>query len=55
MFRYEIHLPAQLQSKRHRNQMTQLHEVVEIVKNMLVSYIHKDPQWRESDPTTVCS
>ena len=55
MFRDETHLPVQLESKRHRNQMTQLHEVVEIVKNIPVSYIHKDPQWRESDPATVCS
>ena len=49
MFCDEIHLPVHLESKWHRNQMTQLHEVVEIVKN------RKDPQWRESDPTTVCS
>jgi hypothetical protein len=55
MFRDAVHLPAKLENKRHRNQMTQLHEVVEIVKNILVSYIHEDPQWRESDPTTVCS
>ena len=55
MFRNEIHLPTQLEIKRHRNQMTQLHEVVEIVKSVLVSHTHKDPQWREIGPTAVCS
>jgi len=51
----ETHIPAQSESKRHRNQMTQLHEAVEIVTDILVSYIHKDPQSRDSDPATVCS
>jgi len=55
MIRYEIHLHAQLESKWHRKQMTQLHEAVEIVKNIFVGYIHKDPQRRESDPTAVCA
>ena len=55
MIRDEIHLPAQLESKWHSKQMTQLHEAVDIVKNILLGYIHKYPQWRESDSTAVCS
>lgn len=54
MFQDEIHLPVQFESKWHRNQMTQLHEMVEIIKYILVHYLRKDPQWRQSDPTTVC-
>lgn len=37
----ESHLPAQLQSKRHRKQIAQLHEVVEISNDVLLSYPYK--------------